>query len=222
MTRTPDSKKSYNSSDDSRTNSTGYNPLKFFFAGKEYHCGKTTYYPSDDSYLLAECVKIGKGENVIDMGCGAGLQSLNALFLGAARVIAADINGEALSVTLQNCRNSGLKGRVICRKSDLFSAIPEKAGVIIFNPPYVASGKIRFTDLDGGGRMGREVLGRFLAQMPSHLREGGRCFFLQTDFNGYKKTEQALREQGMEFSVLARKRGFFEEIAVYECRKISR
>jgi len=92
MTRTPDSKKSYNSSDDSRTNSTGYNPLKFFFAGKEYHCGKTTYYPSDDSYLLAECVKIGKGENVIDMGCGAGLQSLNALFLGAARVIAADIN----------------------------------------------------------------------------------------------------------------------------------
>ncbi len=193
----------------------------------QFRCPATVYPPSEDSYLLAGSVKGAKGKSAIDVGCGNGIQSLNLLFLGAAKVIALDINEYALRATEMNCKAAGFGNKIDARKSDLFSACPEKADIIVFNPPYIetsqeevdASGKkYRFADLDGGKR-GREILDRFLHEMPTHLNKGGMCYFLQTGLNGYAQTEKILKRLGLGFEIAGRKKIFFEELAVYRCWK---
>ncbi|HLC79751.1 MAG TPA: HemK2/MTQ2 family protein methyltransferase [archaeon] len=190
----------------------------FFFSGKEFPCPQNVYCPSDDSYFLAEHVKVKPGQSVIDLGCGSGIQTLNALLAqNASHVLALDINKDALSATLQNCKIAGVEAKVQTRESDLFSNCEQKADVIIFNPPYVATEQVKYKDLDGGKR-GREVLDKFLEQFPLHLNKNGKCFFLQTDINGYKKTEKILTQKGIKFEILAKKRIFFEELAICCCR----
>lgn len=152
----------------------------------------------------------------IDMGCGSGIQTLNLLFAGAGKVIALDINEKALETIAKNCGLAGFHGKIDARISDLFSACNEKADLIVFNPPYLETEAKKFPDLDGG-KMGRELLDRFLTEMPAHLNKGGKCYFLQTDLNGYAATERKIESLGMELEVVARKRLFFEELTVYRC-----
>ena len=192
-------------------------PAKFFFRGKYFECPESVYFPSEDSYFLAENISAGKNLSAIDVGCGSGIQSLNLLMNGAAKVIALDINKEAAEATLKNSVSAGFKGKVEARFSDMFENCPEKADIIVFNPPYVVSEGIKFKDLDGG-RKGREVLDRFIEGFPRHLNMGGKSFFLQTDINGFAETKEKLMEKGLEFGIAARKRTFFEEMAVYRCR----
>ena len=138
--------------------------------------------------------------------------------LGASMVYSLDINPEAAEAAEANCKKAGFTKKIKAAESDLFGGLHRKADCIIFNTPYVESERIRFADLDGG-RKGREVLDRFLEEMPPHLRGGGECWFLQTDHNGFAQTENKLAKMGFAAEIAARRRGFFEELVVYRCRK---
>lgn len=186
------------------------------FKGIALQIPPSVYAPSEDSLLLAESISVEKGCTAIDVGCGSGIQTLNMLSKGAEKVIALDTSEEALEATMKNCGAAGFGKKVDARKSDLFKNCREKSDLIVFNPPYIATADKKFSDLDGG-KNGREVLDRFLAQMPAHLNEGGECYFLQTNLNGYAQTEQKLKKLGLSFNVAARKKLFFEELAVYRC-----
>ncbi|MFH1256430.1 MAG: HemK2/MTQ2 family protein methyltransferase [Candidatus Diapherotrites archaeon] len=191
---------------------------KIFFRNRELSVFDSVYAPREDSFLLAQSVEVMKGASVLDLGCGSGIQGINALALGAAKVLFADLNKNALENALLNAEKLGFAEKATARESDLFSKINEKFDCIIFNPPYVETEKITEGERDvAGGRNGREVLDRFLAEFPRHLAEGGACFFLQSDLNGVKETESALEKAGLSFSVIARKRIFFEELLVFRC-----
>ncbi|VVC00501.1 putative S-adenosylmethionine-dependent methyltransferase [uncultured archaeon] len=193
---------------------------KFLFRGQQFICPKGAYLPSDDSFLLAEATKVPQGGTCLDMGCGPGTQSISMLMQGAAKVIAADINEKALEAAKKNCISAGYGNKMECVKSDLFENVDGNFDLIVFNPPYLPVNETekKYIDLDGG-KKGREVLDRFLEQMPGHLKKNGECYFLQTDINGTAKTEKALKSLGMEFEITARKRIFFEELIVYRARK---
>jgi ribosomal protein L11 methyltransferase len=63
---------------------------------------------------------------VIDYGCGSGVLAVAALKLGAARVIATDIDPQALLATRANATRNGVEGRLtICMPSELGSASAE-------------------------------------------------------------------------------------------------
>ncbi|PIN84794.1 MAG: hypothetical protein COV47_05570 [Candidatus Diapherotrites archaeon CG11_big_fil_rev_8_21_14_0_20_37_9] len=194
------------------------NPIRFLFKGKTYHIEDKIYFPSEDSYFLAENVKIKKGETVIDMGCGSGIQSLNCLAQGASKVTAIDINKKAVETTKKNCETAGYAEKITAIKSDLFSECGENADVIIFNPPYVATDNVKYVELDGG-KNGREILDRFLDEMPNYLKQKGRCIFLQTNINGYEETMTKLQKKGFECAIIARRNDFFEELAVFSCSR---
>lgn len=66
---------------------------------------------------------------VLDLGCGTGVLSLAAAFLGAGQVTAHDYNGLACEVTRANARRNGLDGRVTCRRTDLLTSPPATAGI---------------------------------------------------------------------------------------------
>lgn len=177
----------------------------------------SVYAPDDDSWLMAENVKVPLRSRVLDLGTGTGIQGIAALFNGAGSAVAVDINEEALECAKKNYSSFGFSKRVSFLYSDLFENLAdEKFDLILFNPPYVPSKAIKYSDVDGG-KQGRELLDRFLDKFDSHLTENGICYFIQTDLNGAEKTELILQEKGFSHEITARKKLFFEELLLYRC-----
>jgi len=174
------------------------------------------YFPREDSFLLAETVKVEAGSKVLDLGCGTGLIGLIAA-KQKAKVLCSDINPNALKLAKKNAKENKIEIELI--KSNLFLNIKEKFDFIFFNPPYAIEERKRNDWIDkalDGGKKGREVIDRFISETKNHLNENGKCFFLQTDLNGIKETEEKLSEQGLNYSAEKRKRIFFEEMIVFK------
>ncbi len=55
-----------------------------------------------------------QGKTVVDFGCGSGILAVAALLLGAGRVVATDIDPQALTATADNAHKNGVEGRVAC------------------------------------------------------------------------------------------------------------
>ncbi len=193
-----------------------------------FFCPQGVYLPSEDSFLLARSIKDSDaaGKTAIDVGCASGIQALNLFFLGAAKVTCLDLDEKALEAARANCEKAGFGKKAEYKKSDLFRSFTGTADTIVFNPPYIETlrsadakeDSTKFADLDGG-RHGREVLDEFLRQMPTHLKENGVCYFLQTGQNGTEQTEKLLEKAGFGFEIVGRQKLFFEELLVYRCQK---
>src|ERR1051326_4198542 len=75
-----------------------------------------------------------KGCSFLDVGCGSGLIGMCAARAGA-RVVAIDINAEAVRCTVVNAEKHKLS--ISVQQSDLFSSIgPRQFDAIAFNPPF--------------------------------------------------------------------------------------
>ncbi len=190
--------------------------LKRFFGRLEISIFPEVYEPREDSFLLAKAVDMKKGATVLDLGCGSGIQGINAASEGASQVLCADINKQALKCAEFNAQNLGFSETIETRETNLFKEIPESFDCIIFNPPYVPSETVKHLDTDGGKR-GRETLNRFLIEFGGHLNKKGVCFFLQSSLNDEEITKKLLERQGFETEVTAREKLFFEELIVFKC-----
>lgn len=191
---------------------------KIFFLNQEFAVFPSVYGPAEDSFLLAKSVKVGEGSKVLDLGCGTGIQGINALLKGAGKVVFSDLNPEAIRNAGGNVKKINSLEKAEFLDCDLFDKIPGKFDLIIFNPPYVHSEERKLKDVDGG-KQGRDVLDKFLDDFPGHLDKNGKCFFLQSDLNGIAKTEGKLKETGFEFEIVGKKKLFFEELLVFSCWK---
>jgi len=177
---------------------------------------KEVYSPREDSLLLSEHIKTKENNTVLDLGCGTGLIGILAA-KQKATVYSADINPKALELTEKNAEENNVKIKTI--KSDLFSDIKQKFDFIYFNPPYVIDEGKRTEWIDkalNGGKKGREVIDRFIPEIKNHLTKNGKCFFLQSDINGIKETEQKLKKQKLNYCIQGRQKLFFEELIVFK------
>ena len=68
---------------------------KAFFQDLEIEYFEDVYEPKEDSFLLAKAVQVEQGQEILDLGCGAGLVSIVAAKQGA-KVTAVDVNKSAL------------------------------------------------------------------------------------------------------------------------------
>lgn len=123
-------------------------------------------------------------KRVVDLCTGSGcLAVLLAHQFPAAKVDAIDLSPAALSVAKFNVATHHVTRRVKLHHSDVFDAVPRvKYDVIIANPPYVPSRKLRnlpaeFTQepamaLDGG-RDGFDIIRKILRQSRTRLQRHG-------------------------------------------------
>ncbi len=174
------------------------------------------YFPREDSFLLAETVKVKTDSKVLDLGCGTGLIGLIAA-KQKAKVLCTDINLEAVELAERNAEKNHLE--IKAKKSDLFSEIKEKFDFIFFNPPYLPKEGTKKDLLEkalDGGEKGREIIDRFIPEIRNHLKENGKCFFLQSSLNEIKETEKKMEKKGLKFNIKKRKKLFFEELIVFK------
>ena len=79
----------------------------------------TGYHPT--TYTCMEALEdlVRPRAAVLDLGCGSGILSIAALMLGAASVVALDIDGQAVSAARQNFRRLRLQDRVTLVKGSV-------------------------------------------------------------------------------------------------------
>ena len=171
------------------------------------------YEPREDSFLLRKYVKqyVKKGDKVLDMGTGSGIQAIAALKI-TDNVTAVDIN----KACIDNLKKTHPNIQAI--QSDLFSNVPknETFDLIIFNPPYLPEEKRETFEertVLSGGKYGHELLERFFRQAKKYLKPEGKILVVFSSLTGdIKEKIQAL---GYSMTRLAEESFFFEKIGVY-------
>ncbi|NJE03770.1 HemK2/MTQ2 family protein methyltransferase [Thermococcus sp. MV11] len=171
------------------------------------------YEPAEDTFLLAENLAVREGDLALDVGTGTGLIAL--LMARKARfVLGVDINPLAVELANQNAQLNGVKN-VEFRLSDLFERVEGKFDVVTFNAPYLPGEPEEPIDLAlVGGETGREVLDRFIREVPKHLKPGGTVQIVQSSITGVEETLKMLDEVGLVGKVVAKRHVFFEDIVL--------
>lgn len=193
-----------------------------FFADCQFRVFDGVYEPSEDSFLLAENLQVGKGDHALDMGTGCGILGVLAA-RAAAEVVCIDINPYAVRCAQENAKINGVADRLLPVQGDLFAPLRKgkKFDLILFNAPYLP---IEYSE-DGswlarawaGGADGRQVIDRFVSGSPEYLREKGRILLLQSTLSNFDRTLEMFRRNRLTAVVRARRNlPFFEAIVLIE------
>jgi release factor glutamine methyltransferase len=177
------------------------------------------YVPSEDTYLLAKYIKPDTDDFILDMGTGSGILAIHASE-HAKRVIATDINPNAIRCAFLNIKINGLNEKIEVRQGDLFKSInaSESFDLIIFNPPYLPvkeqEGKEWIEKAWSGGVDGRETIDRFLKEAQRFLNKNGKVLMIQSSLSNINETNKKFREQGFFIEFLEKKKLNFETLTV--------
>lgn len=148
---------------------------------------------------------------VLDLGCGSGIGAVSCARRGA-RVIASDVNPDAVRNTVLNALLTRSESLIETRTGDLFGPVRgERFDVILFNPPYYRGAP---RDSYDAAWRSPDAFERFLRELPPHLTAGGRArIVLSTDGDA----EGELARAGHLRCVVARRHDFKNEIlTVYD------
>jgi len=175
------------------------------------------YEPAEDSILLLKNLVNVKNKEVLEIGVGTGLISIACAKKGAKKVVGVDINPYAVKLAKENAKLNNVD--VLFFESDLFENVNGKFDIILFNPPYLPTSeddKIEsyLNYAFDGGKNGREILDRFIDNLPKYLKKGGVAQILQSSLTGEKETINKLKSLGFKVEISARLKVPFEELMV--------
>lgn len=146
------------------------------------------YEPQEDSYLLRDALPTDlSGKNVLEIGSGSGIISIEAAKRGA-NVVAVDLNPAAVKATRTAASEAGVSLVVV--EGDLFESVAdERFDLILCNPPYLPNDPQDPDIALDGGPNGWEFIERFLHEAANHLTNDGRVLLL---FSNRTDTQQVL------------------------------
>jgi release factor glutamine methyltransferase len=172
------------------------------------------YKPREDSFLLLKHIKdyINKENIILEVGTGSGILAQEATKY-AIKVVACDIDKQLIKKLKEKSKDK----KIHFIHSDLFSNIDGKFDLIIFNPPYLLSGKIKYRDIDGG-KKGIEVIEKFLVGAKNYLEKKGKILLLCSSLN--KNVENLFKKYNYKFKKIDKQNLFFEKLFVYELNLI--
>ncbi len=198
-------------------------PKKVYFKDHIFLIDEHVYEPAEDTFLIAEKMKVAEDDNVLDMGTGCGILAVLAAEK-AKSVLAVDINPYAIQCASKNAENNGVKDRIEFRKGDLFQPINqnEHFNLIFFNPPYLPSETNEEKSWIGkawaGGRNGRKIVDRFIIDSPKFLAAGGRIQLIQSSLTNINRTIQMFSELGLRATIITQVKVAFESIVSLEAK----
>ena len=153
---------------------------------------------------------------VLDLGTGSGVGAVVAA-RWARRVLAVDINPEAVRCARVNVLLNRVEERVEVRPGDLFVPVQgERFDRILFNPPYYEG-----TPRDAADQTWRgiDLPKRLASELSEHLRpDGSALVTLSTDADE-RLFVQALESQGFRVEVVAERPLVNETLRVYRAER---
>jgi tRNA1(Val) A37 N6-methylase TrmN6 len=135
----------------------------------------------DESLFLAAHLHVKRGDVVLDVGTGSGIQALCAA-RRAKHVVATDVNGKALAYARFNAALNGLSAKVEFVRCDCLSEMrAERFDLIVTDPPVIPTPpESHFFTHSDGGPFGTKVSSVVLREAVACLKAGGRLQMLCT------------------------------------------
>jgi release factor glutamine methyltransferase len=199
-------------------------PKKLFIEGCVFFVDERVYEPAEDTFLLAENLKVEEKETVLDVGTGCGVLAVLAA-KKAKKVVAIDINPYAIACAQKNAKMNGVEEKMEFRLGDLFQPIRsnETFSLIFFNAPYLPSEPYEARSWIGrawaGGPSGRKVVDRFILGAPEFLTINGRILLVQSSLSDIDKTLERFDETGLKAKIVAEVKFPFESIVLIEAKR---
>ena len=188
------------------------------------------YLPSDDSILLADCIKDYHGNLALDIGVGSGIIT-ETLCENFKYVVGTDIAIETLKsykesiVRYRQSNNNtaskrNMRFELIC--TDAASAFRSNIfDLIVSNPPYLPDDyDNRGNKIDDrtiyGGPTGIELTLHIITSSLSSLRRDGRVVTVVSSLSSISRLYQLTRQLNLSMKKIAQKKMFFETVSVIE------
>jgi release factor glutamine methyltransferase len=197
-----------------------YGPRSVHVLGNTYHISENVFNPKYyyTSRFMARHINVRPDDSVLDMGTGSGIQAITAART-AFRVVAIDINPEAVQYAAKNAGVNGLSGRIFVLEGDLFSPLgrDRKFSVILFTPPYLQGSPGCLFDHALFDRDNR-LLKRFFKEAREFISPDG---YVQMVYSSIADPGSALkisREFGWRHEIIAREKITMEEFFIYRFR----
>jgi release factor glutamine methyltransferase len=181
------------------------------------------YTPSDDTFLLSDCIEHYNGRRALEIGVGSGFL-LNTLEKNFADVAASDIDLRVL----QHCRQQTLSEKVLLVCCDAGSAFGNiKFDLIVSNPPYLPNddgvpsnnsdntSNILDPTIHGGPR-GIETTIHFVNSALPLLAGDGKILIVISSFADSSALDRVVVENNMHKRVVKEKRLFYETLSIVE------
>lgn len=183
------------------------------------------YAPSEDTFLLADCIEHYNGRRALEIGVGSGLL-LTILAKNYAYVAGSDIDLKVL----QHCRLQTPSEKVLLVCCDAGSAFGSgKFDLIVSNPPYLPNddgGNNNNSDnsnnncsLDPtihGGPKGIETTVHFVKSALPLLAVDGKILIVISSFADSSALDRLVVENSMHKKVVNEKRLFYETLSIVE------
>jgi D-alanine--D-alanine ligase len=159
--------------------------------------------PPQSTVELAGLMDIQEGDRALDLGCGSGLLSIAMAKLGAQRIVATDLNSDALQAASRNARHNGVDDRIEIRAGSWYEALGSSASgsaqtgafdVIVATPPQTPG--LRPFGPKYGGRDGTRHLLKIIDAAPDFLNpEHGRLWLLAISLANPRELWKHLQER---------------------------
>jgi release factor glutamine methyltransferase len=177
------------------------------------------YAPSDDTFLLADCIRQYKGSRALEIGVGSGLL-LNTLEKNFVYVAGSDIDLQALQHCKQQTSTSSSANvlLVCCDAGSAFGI--GKFDLIVSNPPYLPNDNDDDNNiLDPtvhGGPTGIEATIHFINSALPLLAGDGKILIVISSFANSSALDKVVLENSMHKKVVKEKRLFYETLYIVE------
>ncbi len=157
-----------------------------------------------------------KEASVLDLGCGTGVLSVIAASNGE-KVVATDLNPQAVRCTRINAILNGVEKRVTVRQGDLFEPVRgESFDVVLFNPPYFGG---RPRDTFETSFRSDDMATRFAAGLPLHLKPDGFALLVLSSRGVGEDFLENLLANGLGYEAVAEKDLVGELMTVYKVNR---
>lgn len=194
-----------------------FGPTTVSVAGNTYRISRSVFNPRfyGTSQFMAEQIMATPEDEVLDVGTGAGIQAVTAAQV-ARRVVAVDINPEAVRCAEENVRNNGVSQNVTVLQGDLFSALTkgEKFDIILFTPPYF-EGTVRALFDHSLYDPHKTLAQRFFREAGEYLKPSGHILMVYSSLAAPERVLEIAADHGWQYRVLAEKRLRFENLCIY-------
>lgn len=157
-------------------------PFEYGVAGIVLTVLPKVYPGGIDSELTIEAIGDTSGKTVLDLCTGTGVVAVKAAQMGASKVVAVDLNPEAVKNAKLNAKKFGLT-QIDVREGSLFEPITDETfDIIAINPPYTCKKPANKTEIcfwDEENNTTRQ----FFKEYNHFLNPGGQAYLAWADFS---------------------------------------
>ena len=194
----------------SRGNPIAYLTNKKFFWNSEFYITNDTLIPRPDTELIVENIlnltKQKNKINILDIGIGSGCILLSILkerknFYGTG----IDISKKCLNISKINSINLNVRSRLKLFKSNVDKFNLGKYDLIVSNPPYIKTCKLKYLERDvaefeprkalDGGLDGLSEIRKVVKKSSELIKRNGK-FILEIGFDQKNKVINLLKKEG--------------------------